>query len=266
MASRHDGINDLDDYIPEHGDYKNALDLESSKPVTDQEIAALAQGDGFPMTEYQTRHFVVGDGLTPYRMRRQALLEIESRRSSLHGMLKKERKAKAEAAILEREIDNEPDILKQELMRCDLDELYYDIEIYTHKIPQARRELKEFIDHLRKLFPDGEPTVEDIKNIAKEDPEQERLYWQVRMAKQTAVDLISMGRIGAGQMGSLMLMDAEDQTVVIEKALEYSQKLENSMALIGDDTRQRLIGNKTVPMIQEEVRQQKLHAPESLDD
>jgi len=86
------------------------------------------------------------------------------------------------------------------------------------------------------------------------------------MAKQTAVDLISMGRIGAGQMGSLMLMDAEDQTVVIEKALEYSQKLENSMALIGDDTRQRLIGNKTVPMIQEEVRQQKLHAPESLDD
>lgn len=266
MASRHDDIYDLDDYTPEHKDYENALSLENSEKVTDQQIASLAQGDGYPMTEFQTKHFVVGDGLTPYRMRRQALVEIDSRRSSLHGMIKKQRKRKAEAAILEREIDNEPDILRQELLRCDLDELKYDIEIFNHKIPQARLEIKEFINHLRSLYPDREPTVEDIKNIGKEDPEQEKLYWQVRMAKQTAVDLISMGRIGAGQMGSLMLMGAEDQSIVIEKALEYTQKLENSMALIGDDTRQRLLGNKDVPMIQEEDVLNQLQSPESLDD
>jgi len=251
MSLRHDDKN-IFDYTPQFNDYDYASALNSDKEVTDQEIASLAQGDGFPMTSFQTKFFVIGDGLTPYRMKRQALVEIDSRRSSLHSMIKNQKKAKVELALIERDMDNESDLLKRNLIKCDYEDKIYDITVWDHKIPQARRELKEMIDHLRSLFPNN-PTIEDIKNIAKEDPEEEKLYWQVRMAKQTATDMIAYGRIGAGQMSSLMMMDSEDQKVIIHKAIEYSTKLDNTLGQLSHDAKDKIFGTDRMPMIEDSV-------------
>jgi len=243
MSLRHDDT-DIFDYTPTFDDFDVNDNENNSKEVSDSDIAGLSQGDGFPMTSFQTKYFVVGDGLTPYRMKRQALVEIDSRRSSLHSMIKSQTKAKAELAIIERDIDIESDELRRALIKCEYDDKLYDITVWNHKIPQARRELKEMIDHLRSLLPDN-PTVEDIKNISREDPEEERAYWQVRMAKQTATDLIAYGRIGAGQMASIMMMDPKDQEAVVSKAIEYSTKLNNTLDRLDGNARQKLLGKDT---------------------
>ena len=238
----------LGEYIPLYNDFDIANELDNDYKVSDADIARLSQGDGFPMTEFQTKHFVVGDGLTPYRMRRQALVEIDTRRSSLHSMIKNMNKAKAELALIYRDLDNQADILKRNLIQCEYDDKLYDITVWNHKIPQARRELKEMIDHLRSLF-DSEPTTEDIKNISKEDPAQEKLYWQVRMAKQTAVDMIAHGRVGAGQMSSIMMMEPEDQRIVLSKAIEYSAQMDNTIGALEHESRKKILGvsRNTVP-------------------
>jgi hypothetical protein len=270
MSLRHNDIEEFV-YVPKFDDYDEANKLEVTKKVSDIEIASLAQGDGFPMTAFQTKFFVVGDGLTPYRMKRQALVEIDTRRSSLHAMLKNQKKAKAELALIERDIDNESDILKRDLIKCEYEDKLYDITVWDHKIPQANRELKEMIEHLRSLFPE-EPTVADIKDISKEDPEQERIYWQVRMAKQTATDLISFGRIGAGQMASIMMMDPSDQKIVITKAIEFSTKLNNTLGVLGEGVRNSLLGvnEKEMPVLEDSVeytmQQHSRNQSESIDD
>lgn len=240
MSLRYDDV-DIFGYAPAFDDFDKVLLESGEKQVSDFDIASLSQGDGFPMTAFQTKFFVVGDGLTPYRMKRQALVEIDSRRASLHSMLKSQRKAEAELALIKRDISDETDKLRRVLIECEYEDKLYDITVWAHKIPQARRELKEMIDHLRSLLPEN-PTIEDIKNISREDPEEERAYWQVRMAKQTATDLIAYGRIGAGQMASIMMMDAEDQEVVVAKAIEYSTQMNNTLDKLSNNTRQRLLG------------------------
>jgi hypothetical protein len=273
MSLRHDD-DDIFEYTPKFDDFDKAQKLDNNKVVSDSDIACLAQGDGFPMTAFQTKFFVVGDGLTPYRMTRQALVEIDTRRASLHSMIKNQKKAKAELALIERDIDNESDVLRRDLIKCEYEDKLYDITVWDHKIPQASRELKEMINHLRSLFPNN-PTIEDIKNIAKEDPEQERFYWQVRMAKQTATDMISYGRIGAGQMASIMMMDPADQEVVITKAIEFSTKLNNTLGILGEQARNSLLGLNTEEMqgmpvledsVEEAMKHRALVQSESIDD
>ena len=90
------------------------------------------------------------------------------------------------------------------------------------------------------------------------------------MAKQTAVDMIAQGRIGAGQMASLMLMDITDQEVVITKAIEYSTRLNNTIGKLDVDAQKKLLGRELndIPLIEDNVEQitKNLVQSESIDD
>jgi hypothetical protein len=185
-------------------------------------------------------------------MRRQALVEIDTRRQALHGMINQEKIHQAEMALIERNMDGEADVLRRNLLKCEYEDKLYDTTVFKHKIPQARREMQEMINHLKSLFPDGDPSVDDIRNISVENEEEERLYWQVRMAKQTAVDMIAHGRVGAGQMGSLMMMEPEDQNIIINKALEFSMKMDNTLNILSLEARDKVLGClPNVPNIEE---------------
>ena len=140
---------------PVFGDLEETRNKNDSIEVTDDDILSLATSDGFPMTSFQLENFVIGDAITDYRKRRQALLEIEVRRQALYTILKGKRKALAELAILERDIDKESDKLVRDLLECEADDYRYDIEVYETKEPQARKEVQAFIDHLRKLLPEN---------------------------------------------------------------------------------------------------------------
>ncbi len=52
---------------------------------------------------------------------------------------------------------------------------------------------------------------EDIKKSIKHDPIEERRYWMVRMAKQAAMDIISYGRIGSGNLDPTYSGDVRTQ-------------------------------------------------------
>ncbi len=221
--------------------YTDALNIPNNTVATDLDIVNLSEADGFPMTSFQTENFVVGDAVTPYRMKRQALLEINARKSALHSMEKELRKSRVLLALLERDLGDEADELQKQLIQCDIDELKYDIDIVVNKVPQGRRELQEFINQLKKLLPEN-ATVEDIKNIGIEDPELERHYWISRMAKQAAVDMVTLGRVGSGNLLSIMQMKAEDQKSVMATALTFQSSFDYTMNILGDEARQKLIG------------------------
>ena len=50
----------------------------------------------------------------------------------------------------------------------------------------------------------------------------EHEYWTVRMAKQAMLDMISYGRVGTGNLDSILMMSAEQQKQVLSLASSYT--------------------------------------------
>jgi len=228
-------------------DYNASLAKSDEEELTDKDIISLSTADGFPMTDYQSQHFVIGDAITDYRKRRQALLEIEVRRQSLHAIIKDKKYANAKLAVLERDIAMSSDELHAAVLDCEADDLRYDLSVWETKEPQARRELASFISMFRKLLPD-DPTIGDVKQVAVEDPKLEREYWITRMAKQCSMDMITHGRIGTGNLGSIMQMEVVDQKDIMNSAIEYTLRFDQTVHALGDGVKEKLLG-----LTQEEI-------------
>ena len=59
--------------------------------------------------------------------------------------------------------------------------------------------------------------------LAKENEEGEEIkYWIARLAKQCSIDLLTTGRIQAGNLDSMLMMSPEDQAAVTDLAMTYS--------------------------------------------
>ena len=76
--------------------------------------------------------------------------------------------------------------------------------------------------------------LQDIRPI-EDDETEERVYWISRMGKQAAVDILSSGRIGSGNMDSILMMDEEDQLEVMQTAVKYAGMLQGGIERINMD-------------------------------
>ena len=104
------------------------------------------------------------------------------------------------------------------MLQVDIDKNDYDITIYKRKMLQAEREINAFLDVVKHYA----KTDEDLSFYANDNPEEERKYWIARMAKQAAIDVISYGRVGSGNMDSIAMMPEEDQVEALAMAMKYS--------------------------------------------
>lgn len=170
------------------------------------------------MTRYQCEYFVADSQLTPWRKVRQALMELETRYHAYMENRNSLRKAEILRKKLVRSMEEEPDELNKELMQIDLEKNDYDISIWKRKLRQSELELKYFLDIVDQYVTDEYP----LEYFMTEHEDEERMYWIARMGKQAAMDIVSFGRIGAGNMTSIMDMPEEDQVRTLEVAVKYS--------------------------------------------
>ena len=189
----------------------------------DKEIMAYAIHTNMSMTAYQCENFVAkGAGITPWRMVRQAFLELESRYHSYQDIKTSLRKAELIRKKWLRDQAEAVDEIAKEMLQVDIEKNDYDITIWKRKLLQAEREINAFMDIVKKYADDEK----DLQYYAEENPEEERKYWIARMAKQAATDVISYGRIGAGNMDSITQMPEEDQLQTISLAMKYSGEIQ----------------------------------------
>lgn len=170
------------------------------------------------MTEYQCQQFVANSQLTPYKMVRQALLEIETRYHAYTEIRNSLRKNEIYRKKLIRQIEATQDELDRELLQIDLEKMDYDITIYQRKFAQSEGEMKAFIDVVKKYAKDDE----ELKPYLELNEEEEKKYWIARMGKQAALDIIAFGRVGSGNMDSIAMMPQEDQLNTLQLAVQYS--------------------------------------------
>ena len=176
------------------------------------------------MDDYQMEHFVVKSQVTKFRQLQQALIEFRSRVESLDTYHVEKERMVIQKLKWERKLQEETDDLEIRLINLEINELAKNISITDKRIRHVERERGFFENQLLKDF----DSVEELENYI-EDPENERLYWISRMAKQAAMEMVSQGRIGIGNLDSIAQMGEEDQIKTLQIAIQYSGLLNIGM-------------------------------------
>ena len=204
------------------------------------------------MTEYECEHFVADPQLTPWRKVRQALMELETRYHAYMENRNSLRKAEILRKRLNRDMPTLPDELDRELMQIDMEKNDYDIGIWKRKLRQSELELKYFLNVVDKYVDDEHP----LEYYCQENHQEVRMYWIARMGKQAAMDIISYGRIGSGNMTTIMDMPEEDQVETLGVAVKYSGMIGG-----GIDKLNKMIA----PQLQHQLAQEGIVMPKLLD-
>ena len=84
---------------------------------------------------------------------------------------------------------------------------------------QIQEESKEFLTDAK--LPDGSNLIDVIGNKDLEN-KFEHEYWTVRMAKQAMLDMVAYGRLGTGNLDSILMMSPEQQKQVLSLASSYT--------------------------------------------
>jgi hypothetical protein len=176
---------------------------------------------GWSMSDFQSRYFVVNSQVTDYRRVRQALLEIETRIGAKKQIIRDCKRSEVKLKIKERDLAAESQDLEKELILLDIDQLHYDISVYKKRLRVVEEELDEFAKLVLELV----PSLAELETYKEHNEELEREYWIYRMAKQASVDLVTTGRIGAGNLDSIAMMRPKDQALTIGSALLNSKNL-----------------------------------------
>lgn len=192
-------------------------------------------------SEYQNKFFVTASQLTPYRMLKQCMLEIESRHHSWYSIKNKHKRKLVEIAMAKRDLQTMEDPLVRQLVEIDIDDMENDCRIWERKLLQAEDEIRGFINQVKEIAGDND---ELLDKAFKYDAEEERQYWITRMAKQAAMDMISYGRIGSGNMDSIAMMPEEDQILALATTLQYNERLMGGLNQISSAVNQGLLENK----------------------
>ena len=90
--------------------------------------------------------------------------------------------------------------------------------------------IDNFCDIVKTLVPD----MLSLESFKEQNPELEREYWITRMAKQAAMDLLTIGRISQGNMDSIVMMPLQDQEETVKTALTYTASLNKAIGVVDD--------------------------------
>ena len=174
----------------------------------------------FSMSEFQIKHFVVGSQHNPYRQFKQILLELEVRYTNIEQMELDMEKVQLEGELLLEKINSETSPAQKKL---------YELELKRNKIQHVngltsiQRSYDE-VAYLEKIHKEFREKV-DIKELMEHQDEHEHDYWIKRMATQSALELLTVGRIGVGNLEALMQMGPDN----FRKALAETTKITNEV-------------------------------------
>jgi hypothetical protein len=124
---------------------------------------------------------------------------------------------------------------RKEMVDLTIADKMIDLRKFKRNLKDAYRErqgfidlIKEFLEREDSVLPDGTTLIEIFGNPELEE-KYEHEYWTVRMAKQAMLDMISYGRIGTGNLDSILMMDPEQQKQVLSLAAAYTVSIDKNI-------------------------------------
>jgi len=202
--------------------------------------------------EYKLKHFVAGSHIHPFHKVRQYLMELNTRHENLETFERDIEKLEIEIE-LEAELRDHTNLVAQKKLheleiRYKKRELLVLAEKFRSQVGD-RNKIFKLIEEFN-LSSEGQDSQGRLWMDLLDDPiEAERIekdYWEYRLAKQGALDMIAYGRIGVGNMEAIMQLAPESQNKCIAMAYETLITNEHRMNQISDGVVKRLDSGNTV--------------------
>lgn len=215
--------------------YKRPLDKLSE---VDRNLLDIAEQISFSLPKYKADNFVGGAQITPYAKLRQWLIELRSREDIVEHLEYLLRKKEIEIQLEHEKMEFVTEPLRKELVELGIKDMHIDLRKYQRNLKDAYRERQIFIDLIKDFLetddskmPNGQSLMEVFNNQLLED-KYEKDYWSVRMAKQAMLDMISYGRVGTGNLDSILMMSPEQQKEVMALASTYTVAMDRNITTL----------------------------------
>ena len=217
-------------------DLKEGWDLSEF----DKNLIDWTDSQFFGQTEYQNKYFVVNSQVTPWRQMRQAVMEIQTRLNAIQKVTIQYKRTLNDIERTKSEMAEEENKFYKQDKEYELELLYIDLQVWDNKMRQSKDEINGLLRIIKEKLgkkPDDDYDFEELKEtvLNKEIEErEEHKYWIARMAKQSALDLLTTGRLQAGNLDSMLMMSPEDQAAVTDLALTYSTAMNINIGKLKD--------------------------------
>lgn len=229
---------------------------DNSHLTKDQkDLIAYSITRDWSMPEYKLKQFVGNSQIHPYHKLKQYFMELNIREEGIENFLLGAKK-------LEIEIELEKELIEAAIYKAE-------IKLHELEILKKERELKAIRSKLVHTYQDRFKiikAIEDFNNSSEavdsqgrkysdlmsdpiESEKIEKEYWEMRLAKQAAMDMVAYGRIGTGNMEAILQMEGDSQNKAISMAYEILLQNEYRMIQISDNVQEKLKNNLQISNI-----------------
>lgn len=190
-------------------------------------LIAQSLNQKWVVPEFKVKNFIGNAQITPYAKIKQYLLELNTREAAVENMeyevqkiffeieVQEELKAETESPAQKKLHDLE--IVKLQRMQhksiIRLRDAYVERDMYLKLIDEFNATPEAYLEDGRRIM--------DLISDPEEAEKLERHYWTLRLAKQTALDMIAYGRAGVGNMEAVSMLETDQQYEVMQIACDY---------------------------------------------
>lgn len=213
--------------------------------------------------EFKVKHFVAGSHIHPLHKIKQYLMELGSRYENLEIFENDIKKIALEIELLEEQQLDMRYEAEKKLAQLEIMVKTRALAIAKEKFRNADSEVKKYLRLIDEFNNSNEGKNDqgklymDIMNDPVECEKIEAQYWEYRLAKQAALDMIAYGRVGIGNMEAIMQLDADAQNKCIAMAYEVLLTNESRMNQISDSVVHLLKNGQTVSDINKLIQIEK---------
>jgi len=226
---------------------------------------ALQSDFGTPL--FKIRHFVGDSQITKYAKYKQLLLEVRAREEGLEQTLVSIEKAKAVIEQIKEKIEKEENEATKKVLLWELTSNINDLAKTERRLKMMYKERGYFITVLNEMYQTGEAYLEDgtdLREAMLDEELAEKLeaeHWTYRLGKQAALDLMTYGHIGSGNMDAISMLNEDQAAKTLQVALAYSHSLKTSIGMM-EKTIIEAIENGT---LQSNIKIDKQQTPKALE-
>jgi hypothetical protein len=201
----------------------------------------------FSMSTFQINKFVVNSQHSAYKQFKQVLMELEVRKTMEETIKFDQRKNIAEQKLLDEQMAVETSPAQKELYQIEKDRFAAAQENSIRALGRTQSEIAS-LERIYNWFKENY----DVQNFIDNQDQLEEDYWVRRMGAQAALEVLTVGRIGAGNLEAMMQM-GEDlfQKTLIEstRITRDVQKQVQYLDMVTDEDIAKIIDTNQIKQI-----------------
>lgn len=203
----------------------------------------------FSMSEFQIKHFVVASQHNAFRQFKQILLELEVRLSNREQITLDIEKNRLERELNVEKMESETSPAQKKLYEHEIKRIDIAYENFDRSISRTNDE----INHLNKIL-DEFKSQYNVELLVEEQDKYEHEYWIKRLATQAALEILTVGRIGVGNLEALMQMGPENFKMALIETTKITNEVKGQVKyldMMGDQELLESNGIKEIDFKQE---------------